>query len=117
MRSSPIKDFTPEEAVRCAEQLEPIFKKLAQANQKAGKSADGKAGGRGRKKNLGKTLPKVSREPRTMDSASAAVGMTRPTLEKAKAVVASKNRTLIDEMNRTGKVSAEAIRDRMGDSK
>jgi hypothetical protein len=62
--------------------------------QKAGKSKDGKAGGRGRRKeNLRESCPEVLGQPkqdesqRTTSKAAEAAGLSRKTYEKAKAVV------------------------------
>ena len=107
--------FTPEEAVGMGEAIAETYKPIAVENQTVEAAKHGKKGGRP-KETLGKTLPKGS-EPkprdesaRTLSQAAAAVGMSRPTYEKAQAVIeaAKENpafRPLVDEMNRTGKVS------------
>jgi N6-adenosine-specific RNA methylase IME4 len=103
--------YTPEEAVHLGGRIETVAAKLAREAQQAGKSADGQAGGRGKKKNLTGISRKDCRDTKaeeartTKGQAAAAVGMDRRTYEKAKAVVNSGDRDLIDEMNRTGKVN------------
>lgn len=96
---------TPEEAVHLARRFEDVAKKLNADAQKSGKSEDGSAGGRGKRKNLVKTLHKVSDDKKTRSQAGSVVGMSGPTYERAKAVVESGDTKLIEEMNRTGKVS------------
>jgi len=79
------KGFTPSEAVALGERLEALEKPKAKQRERRGKSADGKAGGRGKKKPGGK-LPQGS-EGRTREKVGAAVGMSGKTYEKAKEVV------------------------------
>jgi N6-adenosine-specific RNA methylase IME4 len=101
-------DFSPTEAVAMGAAIEEAVRPLKRAAQEAaGKEQGyhGKEGGRGRKKPLGGSSPKGFREPRTDDIAAAAVGVDRRTYEKAKAVVASGDKALISEMDRTRKVS------------
>lgn len=106
------KAFTPEEAVAVGERIEKLAAKEAKERQeKAGER--GKEGGRGKKKTLRKSLPKGLQDEttRTTAVAAAAVGMSRPTYEKAKEVVAAakaepaKHNAAVAEMNKTGKVS------------
>jgi ParB family chromosome partitioning protein len=77
------KNFTPLEAVAVGEHVEKVYKPEAESREKSGKSADGKAGGRGTT-NPGKSLPRDSRDEsaRTTAVAAAAVEMSRPTYEK-----------------------------------
>ncbi len=52
-------------------------------------------------------MPTLKRDEsaRLTSRAAKVVGMSRPSYEKAKAVVASKDKKLIDDMNRTGRVN------------
>ena len=88
-----------------ADDLERLLRPKAEEAQRAGKGADG-SGGRGKKANLPQSLRKVSERTarETSVQVAASVGMSRPTLEKARAVVKSGDKALIAEMNRTGKV-------------
>lgn len=99
--------YTPEEAVHLGGRIETVVKKLAKAAQAASQSKAGKASGESRRGNATKTLRNVAAEESraTHGQAAIAVGMSRPTYERAKAVVDSGDRKLIDEMNRTGKVN------------
>jgi hypothetical protein len=100
------KDFNIEESVNYAQKLEAILKPQAQAAMSEGRKSGGKSGGNGRKSSSeGNSLRATKRKPQTGDKLGAAVGMDRRTLEKAREVVASGNRGLIDDMNRTGRVS------------
>jgi ParB-like chromosome segregation protein Spo0J len=81
------KDFTPSEAVAIAKALEP-YEKEAAAERMRGV----------RKISLG------SEKGQTRDRLAAIVGMSGRTLEKAREVVGSGSRELIEEMDRTGKV-------------
>jgi hypothetical protein len=57
--------------------LVPLFAAEAKEREHAGKSADGQAGGRGRKKPSGNSAPGFSdRAPRARDEAGAAVGVS-----------------------------------------
>lgn len=91
------KDFVPSEAVAVAETLEPLEREKAKERQQ-------KSGGA----NPGSV--KFS-EPPALDKVASAVGMTRPTLTKAKEVVQAAKREpekyqpLVAEMDRTGKVN------------
>jgi hypothetical protein len=96
------KDFTLEETAKYAKKLEAILKPQAQAAMIDCGKAGGKSGGRGNKKTPGANCPRgLKRNQRTGDKLGAAVGMDRKTLDKARTVVESGNRELIDEMNRT----------------
>lgn len=106
------KDFTPSEAVHASERIVEALKTKAAERQRAGKSADGQAGGRGRNKPSGK-LPEGkghSEERRTRTQAAEAFGMKARTFDKAAAVVEAaeaepeKYGKLVEQMDRTGKV-------------
>lgn len=110
------KDFTLEEAIAVGETIERLWRPRNEARQvesgvRGAEGAErGKEGGRGNAKPPeGKVSPKGVRtqdeSTRTTTKAAKAVGMSRRTYEKAKAIVASGDRKLIDEMNRTGKVN------------
>jgi ParB family chromosome partitioning protein len=81
------KDFAPSEAVAIAKALEP-YEKEAAAERMRGV----------RKISLG------SEKGQTRDRIAAVVGMSGRTLEKARDVVQSGRRELVEEMDRTGKV-------------
>lgn len=85
------KDFTPEEALIIGEQLLPIEKKSAKERQSSLNNASENFSEALR----GEALAKVAK----------AVGVSKPTYEKIKAVVKSGNRKVIDEMNKSGKVN------------
>lgn len=106
------KDFTPEEAVAIGLRIEEVSIQVAIERQRTGKSPDGTAGGRGKKKNLMATCHKVCSKEDAVSStvAAKAVGMSRHTYERAKEVVAAAQaepdkQPLVEEMNRTGKVN------------
>jgi hypothetical protein len=89
------KDFTPSEAVAIAKALEPFEKKAAAERQTATRlSGGGKLPPPGKHREKGKTR----------DRLAAAVGLSARTLEKARAVVDSGRRELVEEMDRTRKV-------------
>ena len=101
------KDFLPSEAVVMARTLEEIEAPKAAAKKKAGKSEDGKAGGRG-KKNLPNNLRKVS-DGETRVKVARDVGMSHPQLKKAAFVVESAKADpdlleVQERMDRTGNV-------------
>ena len=124
------KDFTPTEAVELAQKIKPLLEKEAKERQESGKSSDGQAGGRGRKKppsDSDEGLADESNEDqpnkpsrnfrtglqpsgRTADAIAAAVGMSGRTLEKAEAVVDAAKEDpeqfgdLPKQMDETGKV-------------
>jgi N6-adenosine-specific RNA methylase IME4/ParB-like chromosome segregation protein Spo0J len=109
------KNWTPSEAVAMAERLAPYEKQAAEARQKSGKNIDGTAGARGHKsvetQNLRKTFPKVSspEQHRSQARTATAVGLSRPTLTKAQAVVKAAQQNpdlshLVTKMDETGKV-------------
>jgi ParB family chromosome partitioning protein len=89
------KDFLPTEAVSIGREIQAEIAAEAAARQKAGTSADGKAGGRGRKKKpssesdggLGTGPPPAN--GRTDDRVAEAVGMGKDKYRKAEAVVAA----------------------------
>lgn len=87
------------EAAALATDLEKRFK--PEAEKQLHKSS-------GRPKKGGQSLPTFSRDEsaRSESQAARAVGMSRETLRKAKAVVASGKKELIEEMDTTGKVDA-----------
>jgi hypothetical protein len=84
------KDFTPTEAVAIGRAIEERLRPAAEQRMKSGTGADGKAGGRGRKKeakpcaNLAQGFEDLGK---TSERAALAAGMSRATYEKAKAVV------------------------------
>lgn len=88
------KDFSPAEAVAMARALEPFEKSAATERMKAGKPPE-----------------KFSEGGKANDKIAEAVGMSTPTLTKAKAVVKAAEShpetygTIATEMNRTGKVA------------
>ena len=93
--------FLPSEAVAIGERIEKLERPKAKAQQSAGggdkKSTSAKKSGR-------KTFPKRSQNEssRTTAKAASAAGMSRPTYEKAKAVVASGDGVLIAGMKPNG---------------
>jgi DNA modification methylase len=103
------KDLTPEEAVSLGRMLEEPERAKAKARERAGKSPDGQAGGRGKKKPPGKFPEGFTGE--TRDKVGEAVGMSGRTYEKAKAVIAAAEQDpqtfgpIADKMNQTGSVN------------
>ena len=100
------KALTPEEAVHLGQNVEKAFADMAKAKQKAGggdkKSSKAKSGG----VNPPTLIPEPQDEgARTKAQAAAVAGMERKAYTRAEEVVASGNRKLIDEMNRTSKVA------------
>jgi ParB-like nuclease domain len=77
------KAFTPSEMADIADTIEPLERAEAEKRQCVGKGADG-SGGRGKRKNLGGTSPKVS--GRALDKVAKIVGKDRKTIQKARAV-------------------------------
>lgn len=112
------KDFTPEEAVIIGERIEAIAREQARKAQEEGRKNGGgdKRSGKAKEERSGKSFTKAKRDnsKRASAVAAAAVGMSHVTYEKAKEVVeeARKNPetagVLLEEMNRTGKVSGAA---------
>jgi len=103
------KDFAPSEAVACNRGMKPQAKAEASERKKAGKSADGKAGGRGKKKPGGKKPQGLSGKSR--DVAAAVTGKSATTLRKAEAVVAAAEADpslapIVAKMDETGNVNA-----------
>ena len=106
------KAFTPSEWVSIGAAVESIEKKKNAVAEKSGKSSDGKAGGRGRKKPSGKLPHGLSEKEsrRTRTKVAKAVGAGARSYEKAKAVVEAakaepkKYGKLVEEMDRTGRV-------------
>jgi ParB family chromosome partitioning protein len=94
------KDFTPSESVAIAATVEKHERALAKQRQSLSK-------GRGEKGR--KTLPTLN--GRALDSVGRIVGMSRPTLERARAVVEAakaepeKFAKLLDDMDRSGRVN------------
>ena len=77
----------PREAVALADAVAAVQRPKAAEKQKASTSKAGKASGKSRKGNAGKSLPSVRDESaRTTARAAKAAGMSRPTYERAKAV-------------------------------
>lgn len=107
--------FTIEEAVAMGESIEAAYR--PKAKEKRAPQEHGKKGGRPKKTDR-KSLPNGSKpkqdeSARTTSQAAEGAGMSRPTYEKAKAVIdAAKEdptlRPLVDEMNKSGKVSGVA---------
>ena len=86
------KDFTPSEAVAIAKALEPLERKKAAERERHGRPK------------RGENFTPLSDGTKSVDRLARAVGMSRPTLEKAKAVVASEDKDLIAKMDCTGRV-------------
>lgn len=110
------KAFTPSEAVAISYEIEKLEKEQArQRQQKAG--TYGKEGGRGNRKNPPGKFPEgLGRsENRALDIVAAKIGMSRPTLTKARQVVAAatedmaKYGDLPKQMDRTGKIHASFV--------
>jgi hypothetical protein len=81
------KDFALSEAVAMGKALEALERPKAQERQ-ASQAGKGKEGGRGNKKNPVEKLSTGNREPnRVTAKVGAAVGVSRITYERAKAVV------------------------------
>jgi N6-adenosine-specific RNA methylase IME4 len=102
------QDFLPSEAVSAAAAIRAVLEPLAKKAQADGGKEGGKSSGRGRKKNRGRAnypKPKQDESARTSNSAAKKVGMSRRSLEKAEAVMASGDEKLIGEMDKTGKVN------------
>jgi N6-adenosine-specific RNA methylase IME4 len=108
------KAFNPEEAFSIGQAVKAAYKPVAEAKQAESTVAAGKASGKARRANVTGNSRNVPRdrkaeEARTTGAVAAqAAGMDRRTFEKLEAVVASGDRKLIDEMNRTGKVNGAA---------
>lgn len=107
------KDFTPTEAVRAGERIAEALKPQQEVKQKTGKSEDGEAGGRGKKKpspKFGEGLSSQRHAKETVRQVAATVGMSGLTYEKAAEVVKAaeaepeKYGKLAEQMDRTGKV-------------
>lgn len=100
--------FTPSEKVAMGKWIEEKEKVKAAERMKSGKDASGEGGGRGNTKPSEKFSEGLGE---AKVKAAEAVGMSRPTYEKAKAVVeaAAEDPSLepiVEEMDRTGNVSA-----------
>jgi hypothetical protein len=92
------KSFTPGEAVEIGLRVEEAYQPVAEEAQKQSP---------GRPKKGGATCPMISdrdESARTTAVAASAVGMSRRSYEKAKAVVESGDAEAIAEMEKTGKV-------------
>jgi len=101
------KELNITEKVDSAKAVAKAYKPTADAAQKAGKSADGKAGGRGRKKKPSGKLPEglpETRQRETNEQAAASVGMSRRSFEKAEEVIDSGSADLTAKMDKTGKI-------------
>ena len=97
------ENYTPEEAVHLARRFEPVARELAKRAQQEGAK---RGGSTSPKAKVRETFPKVKDDSkRTRAQSAAVVGLSDRTLERAATVVDSGDRALIDEMNRTGKVS------------
>jgi N6-adenosine-specific RNA methylase IME4 len=92
--------YTPEEAVHLGERFEDLERKAAKERQ----AHAGPSSGKGAKTSGSGKLPEAVKKD-TRDAVGKAAGVSGKTYEKAKAVVRSGDRALIDEMNRTGKVN------------
>jgi ParB-like chromosome segregation protein Spo0J len=90
------KDFTPSEAVAVASGIEPLERQAARERQAAGRPSE--------------KFTEGKRNPQALDFTAAAVGLSRPTLQKARAVVEAAEREperykpIREQMDRTGKV-------------
>lgn len=97
------------EKVALGLRLEELEKPKAKERQTSGKGRDG-SGGRGNK-NLTKKNSKVSQNTNMTDAkVGEQIGMSHATYRKAKEVIESGDKKIIDEMNRTGKVGPAANR-------
>ena len=85
------KDFTPSEAVAIAAELEPMEREAAKERKATS--------------NVERVNFTPSETGKALDRVAEAVGMSRPTLTKAREVVEFGDEELIEEMDRTGKVS------------
>ncbi len=100
------KDFTPSEAVAMSERLEPLERKAAKERQRLGQEK-GRATQHG--KPVGEKFSPTTKA-KTADQVASAVGMSRPTLAKAKAVLDAARRdpehcnAIAEEMDKTGNV-------------
>ena len=108
--------FTTSEAVAIADEIEKLEREEARQRQReAGKY--GKEGGRGNRKNPPEKFPEglSGSENRALDRTAERVGMSRPTLTKARAVAAAaredveKYGDLVEQMDSTGKVHAAFV--------
>jgi hypothetical protein len=128
------KDFTPSEAVEVGQDIESKLKPAAEAKKKTGKSADGTAGGCGKKKDkpsviLAEGFPDSNQSPQnakpppkktspakqTRDKVAEAVGMKRTRFAKAKKVVEAakaepeKFSDLVEQMDTTVTVHGSRV--------
>lgn len=96
------QDFTPSEAVAMAELIRPLEETAAKERREKTQ---------GRPKKTGAKFTPVSEKAKSGDKTAAAVGLSRPTLEKARAVVQAAHQEpekfsfALDLMDNTGKVS------------
>lgn len=82
------KNFAPSEAVAAAEAIEAMEKPKAAKRERSGKSSDGRAGGRGKKKPSSKLDEGLPAHRRESDAKVAeAVGMKKDTYRKAMMLV------------------------------
>lgn len=88
--------YTPEEFVHLGARFEELEREAAKERQSATRNVGAARPGK---------LPERERKSDTRDAVGRAAGVSGRTYEKAKAVVESGDRALIDEMNRTGKVN------------
>jgi N6-adenosine-specific RNA methylase IME4 len=100
------EDLTPEEAVELGKQFRPILKPIVEAEKKKALGGDRRSD-KAKNNQGGASCTTLIRDnsKRLAAQEAAAVGMTFRTYVKAEAVVESKDKKLIDEMNRTGKVN------------
>jgi N6-adenosine-specific RNA methylase IME4 len=105
------KDLTPEEAVAMADSLLPFEKQAADVRRRDGNSRGGSSSAKPKRKTVTEKLSTTVDGKRAKAKATEAAGMSRPTYEKAKAVMEAAKaepdqfRPLVDEMNRTGRVA------------
>jgi ParB family chromosome partitioning protein len=101
------KEYTPEEMATVFELLKRELVPAAEKSRRDGQRSGGKSAGNGRpKSSSGKNFPQptAKKAAKVSDQAAAILGVSRPTAEKALAVVKSGDAELIAEMNATGKV-------------
>jgi len=86
--------------------IEAIERPRAQERQSEGRRQGGEKTGRGRPDRTPETLRQpIEHVAEVTEVAAKSVGMSRPTYERAKAIVESQDEKLIADMNRTGKVN------------
>ena len=97
------------EAVAIGEAIERVERPKAEAAQQEGRRKGGGDRRSEKAKRSRKSLPKAKQDEsaRTTAQAAEAASMSRPTYEKAKAVIESGDTELVAEMDRTGKTQAQ----------